>query len=274
MQANVLISQDLSCVGQVSLGVALPLLSALDFCPDVLPTALLSTHTGGFGENTYLDLSSEMSRILQHWQTLQLRFPTVYLGYLGVKPLTVILKHLDTLKTDNALILVDPVMADHGKLYRGFDLDYVAKMRQLVKSASIVTPNLTEAQLLLGEALTTSPITLEQAQKTLCRLAQKFRLETAIMTGVDLGENIAVIGYEAGEVWSLTCSKLAGNYFGTGDLFASALLAGILRGKTVKVAAKVAMEFISRAIQLTPTPRDERFGVDYAKALPYLLEKL
>ena len=85
MKANVLISQDLSCVGQVSMSVALPLLSAVDLRPDVLPTALLSTHTGGFGENTYLDLSSEMSRILQHWQTLELSFSAVYLGYLGLR---------------------------------------------------------------------------------------------------------------------------------------------------------------------------------------------
>ena len=83
MQADVLISQDLSCVGQVSMSVALPLLAAANLRPDVLPTALLSTHTGGFGENTYLDLSSEMSHILQHWQKLQLRFSAVYLGYLG-----------------------------------------------------------------------------------------------------------------------------------------------------------------------------------------------
>lgn len=274
MQADVLISQDLSCVGQVSMSVALPLLAAANLRPDVLPTALLSTHTGGFGENTYLDLSSEMSHILQHWQKLQLRFSAVYLGYLGARPLDVILRHLSILKTPETLFLVDPVMADHGKLYRGFDMNYVAQMRRLVHPATIATPNLTEAQLLLNEALTTSPLAIAEATQLLVRFATTFKLETAILTGIDCGDKIAVIGYEMGKTWTLMRPKLAGNYFGTGDLFASALLAGIMKGKAVKAAADLAMEFIFQAIKLTPTPRDQRFGVDYARALPYLLEKL
>lgn len=106
------------------------------------------------------------------------------------------------------------------------------------------------------------------------RFATKFKLETAILTGIDCGDKIAVIGYEMGKTWILTRPKLAGNYFGTGDLFASAFLAGIMKGEAVKAAADLAMEFIFQAIKLTPTPRDQRFGVDYARALPYLLEKL
>ena len=274
MQADVLIIQDLSCVGQVSMSVALPLLAAANLRPDVLPTALLSTHTGGFGENTYLDLSSEMSHILQHWQKLQLSFSAVYLGYLGARPLDVILSSLSVLKTPETLFLVVSVMADHGKLYRGFDMDYVAEMRKLVHHATIATPNLTEAQLLLDEALTTSPLAIAEATQLLVRFATKFKLETAILTGIDCGDKIAVIGYEMGKTWILTRPKLAGNYFGTGDLFASAFLAGIMKGEAVKAAADLAMEFIFQAIKLTPTPRDQRFGVDYARALPYLLEKL
>lgn len=274
MDSNVLIAQDLSCVGQVSMGVALPLLGALDLRPDVLPTALLSTHTGGFGENTYLDLSSEMRHILQHWKTLNLRFSAVYLGYLGKKPLDMILDELSFLKTPETLLLVDPVMADHGKLYRGFDQAYVTKMKQLVKKATIVTPNLTEAQLLLDEALTTSPVTVVEAKDLLLRFVKKFKSETAIMTGINCGKYLAVVGYNNGKTWHLTCPKLAGNYFGTGDLFASTLLGAILKGHSVKASAKIAMDFIFEAIKLTKTPRDERFGVDYAKALPLLLEKL
>ena len=185
-----------------------------------------------------------------------------------------ILSSLSVLKTPETLFLVDPVMADHGKLYRGFDMNYVAQMRKLVHHATIATPNLTEAKLLLDEALTTSPLAIAEARQLLVRFATKFKLETAILTGIDCGDKIAVIGYEMGKTWILTRPKLAGNYFGTGDLFASAFLAGIMKGKAVKAAADLAMEFIFQAIKLTPTPRDQRFGVDYARALPYLLEKL
>ena len=103
MQSNVLISQDLSCAGQVSLGCALPLLGALNLAPTVLPTALLSTHTGGFGENTYLDLSKEMVSILQHWKTLSLKFSAIYLGYLGEKPLDVLQENLADVSTDETI---------------------------------------------------------------------------------------------------------------------------------------------------------------------------
>ena len=116
MQPNVLISQDLSCMGQVSLSVALPLLGACGLSPSVLPTALLSTHTGGFEANTYLDLADEMTAILQHWQTLDTKFDAVYLGYLGKKPLEVLLQQLACVCTPDCLYLIDPAMADHGKL--------------------------------------------------------------------------------------------------------------------------------------------------------------
>lgn len=274
MKANVLISQDLSCVGQVSMSVALPLLSAVDLRPDVLPTALLSTHTGGFGENTYLDLSSEMSRILQHWQTLELSFSAVYLGYLGLRPLEVILANIDYLKTPETLLLVDPVMADDGKLYKGFDADYVTQMKKLLKHATVATPNLTEAQLLLDEALTTSPVALDQAKQLLLRLVDRFSLDQALLTGIKSADEVIVVGYDHGSLWYEARPRSAGNYFGTGDIFASVLLAGLLKGQDLRSATKIAMDFIALAIRLTPQPRDARFGVDYAAALPYLLEKL
>lgn len=132
MKKSILISQDLSCVGQVSMGVALPILGALGFNPSVLPTALLSTHTGGFGKNTYLDLSAEIGKIISHWQTLPITFSAIYLGYLGVKPLSTIITEIDKIAT-NSFLLLDPVMGDHGKLYSGFDSTYVDNMKILAK---------------------------------------------------------------------------------------------------------------------------------------------
>lgn len=279
MQPNVLISQDLSCMGQVSLGVALPLLGACGFQPTVLPTALLSTHTGGFGANSYLDLSTEMIKILQHWEQLTTKFDAVYLGYLGAQPLDVLLEHLPRVCAKDCLFLVDPVMGDHEKLYRGFDDHYVAQMRQLVKKASLVTPNLTEAKLLLGMALkpTTSPVTLAEAQKIARQLAIQFEIPHVVLTGLDLAENqIGVVGYQLADKlnWEIVQPKLPGNFFGTGDLFASVLLAGILRGYHVKSAAQIAMDFISQAITQTPANHDLRYGINYASAMVTLLNRL
>ena len=124
MRADVLISQDLSCAGQVSMSCALPLFGAVNLKPTVLPTAVLSTHTGGFGNNTYLDLADEMIRILQHWQTLDLKFSAVYLGYLGANALDVLQTDLNLVTDAKTRLLVDPVMGDHGRLYRGFDIKY------------------------------------------------------------------------------------------------------------------------------------------------------
>lgn len=276
MQPNVLISQDLSCMGQVSLSVALPLLGACGLAPNVLPTALLSTHTGGFGANTYLDLSAEMINILQHWQELDTKFDAVYLGYLGAKPLEVLLEKLPTVCHADCLFLVDPVMGDHGKLYRGFDQDYVALMRKLLKHATIATPNLTEAQLLLGQSLVdaTSPVTLAAATSIAQQLAKKLHLPNVILTGLELVDGqIGVVGFESSSAtsWQLTAPKLPGNFFGTGDVFASVLLTGILKGQSIRTAAANAMTFICQAIAQTPANHDSRFGVNYAAAMAQLL---
>lgn len=175
----------MSCAGQVSLGCALPLLGALNLAPTVLPTALLSTHTGGFGENTYLDLSKEMISILQHWKTLSLKFSAIYLGYLGEKPLDVLQENLADVSTAETMLLIDPVMGDHGKLYRGFDQEYVEKMRCLISKADIATPNYTEAKLLLGEPLTTSPVATDDAFETARKVQRRFNLRNIVLTGID-----------------------------------------------------------------------------------------
>lgn len=188
MTASILISQDLSCAGQVSMTVALPLLGALGgFRPTILPTALLSTHTGGLGANTYLDLSSEMTKIIAHWETLPpLSFSAIYLGYLGNKAVDVLLKERLRIGTAKSLWLIDPVMGDHGRLYRGFTAAYVTKMRKLAAHASLLTPNVTEAQLLLGQTCTSGTISNAQAHSIVGALKQKFTASAILLTGVQL----------------------------------------------------------------------------------------
>ena len=232
MLDKVLISQDLSCYGQVSLGVALPLLGASGFAPTILPTAVLSTHTGGFGANSYLDLADEMLNIIHHWQQLDLKFTAIYLGYLGKRALSVWLNHYQTLAIPSTITLIDPVMGDNGRLYRGFDDDYVKEMQTLIKTATIVTPNFTEAAFLLNQPqLATSPPTIELAEKLARTLAEKYSIPTVVITGIDLAaDQIGLVCYEQkpDRSQSFVQPKLAGNFFGTGDLFASSLLAGVL----------------------------------------------
>ncbi|WP_281165398.1 pyridoxamine kinase [Liquorilactobacillus sicerae] len=278
MELNALIVEDLSCAGQVSLTSALPILGAAGCQPTVLPTALLSTHTGGFGNNTYLDLSNEMVKIIQHWQTIPLTFSNVLLGYLGRQPAKIILNCLPLISTKNSFILLDPVMADNGQLYRGFDLNYVSQIRKLASQANLLTPNVTEAELLLGQTPTNGSITLTAAQNLLRDLKNVFPTTAIVLTGVTLKNQIAVLGLEnfSREIWQVTATKKPGNFFGTGDLFASLLLAYLIHHYDLLTAVKLSMNFILKNISAFEIKKtfDQRFGLDYSSQLPVLLKQL
>lgn len=279
MATNVLVVQDLSCVGQVSMGVALPLLGAAGLRPNILPTALLSTHTGGFGANTYLDLSNEVVKIIDHWESLGLKFSAAYLGYLGQRPLNTILRYFDKLVAPQSFNLIDPVMGDNGSLYHGFDDNYVKGMRKLIVKASLITPNVTEAALLLGNEPPKHPLTLTKAHALLKELRHRFDIQQAILTGVHLTNGqVAVLGYDeiSQEIWDQQRPKLPGSYFGTGDIFASVLFIMLVHGASLKGAVKKSMEFVSKSIQssLAIPEFDNRYGVDYASHLPQLLKEI
>ncbi|WP_201346751.1 PfkB family carbohydrate kinase, partial [Lactobacillus nasalidis] len=242
---SVLISQDLSCVGQVSMSVALPVLGASGLQTAALPTAILSTHTGGFGENTFLDLSASLPEIWEHWHEQQIDFDAIYLGYLGRAASRVWEKGLEECSRQGKLILLDPAMADHGRLYRGFDEDYVRQMQRLARQATILTPNLTEALLLLNEPADFDEIDSHRASVITQRLSQKFALAQVVLTGVPLADNkIGVYGLSrCGQVWERVQDRIPRHYFGTGDLFASSLLAGLLHGADLESAAAAAGQF-------------------------------
>ncbi|MFD0896978.1 pyridoxamine kinase [Loigolactobacillus binensis] len=273
---QVLISQDLSCVGQVSLGVALPIVAALGLQPAILPTALLSTHTGGFGANTYLDLSQEMQAIIAHWRTLKLKFTALYFGYLGTAALPVVTQNLAHLATKDAKILIDPVMGDNGQLYHGFDHTYVEAMRQLVPHATVITPNVTEARLLLAQPQDSRPLTLATALELATAVSVKFGVANVILTGIPLvdGQN-GVVGVTVGQTWNWQTPQLPGHYFGTGDIFASVCFGLWLRGLSLATASQQAIRFVQQAIKRTATAAtDIRFGVDYAAGFNQLLASL
>lgn len=267
---GVLISQDLSCMGQVSLSVALPILGACGLKPTVLPTAILSTHTGGFGNNTYLDLSHEMTQITKHWQELDISFKAAYLGYLGENALDFLLQNKELLS--QKIILIDPAMADHGKMYRGLSQQYIEKMRQLVTKATILTPNMTEAAFLLGKKAEENSI--QTATSLAQELSTKFDIPNVIITGIDLSdEKIGEVGITEGKEWSLTQRRLPGSFFGTGDIFASVFLAAFMHQYSLKESCSIAADFVERAILNTPK-QDPRLGPNYAAGLSWLLEKV
>ncbi len=272
INGGVLISQDLSCAGQVSTSVALPILGACGARPTVLPTAILSTHTG-FKDNTYLDLSNEMSRIMSHWQKIDLEFKAIYLGYLGKEALDFWIKNIEQIIRTNQVVLIDPAMADHGKMYRGLDTDYIKKMRQLISKATILTPNITEAAFLLNEDIPEN--SLEKAQVLAEKLVQRFAIPNVIITGITLSKDkIGEVGITKEGKWSIIQEKMPGNFFGTGDMFASAFLAAVLYGKNLEKSCAIATEFVKLAIIDMDQKLESLFGPNYAAGLPWLLSEL
>lgn len=271
MNEKLLISQDLSCLGQVSLSVALPILGACGYQPDVLPTAILSTHTGGFGDNTFLSLNSEMNKIIAHWQEQNIYFENLYLGYLGKGAIDFWLQHISTFK--NSRVLFDPAMADEGKLYRGLDADYVTKMRILANFATILTPNLTEACLLLNKKYRN--FSINEIEELALELKKKFDLNEVLITGIPMQDKIKIVGVSSNDkTFVIETAKVERSFFGTGDMFASSLLAAILAGYSLKESSQVAATFVKMAIKATDLTQDKRLGPNYAGALSWLMKKV
>lgn len=272
MKEKLLISQDLSCVGQVSLSTALPILGACGFKPDVLPTAILSTHTGNFGNNTFLSLKSEMKKISSHWHEENITFENLYLGYLGNGAIDFWLEYISNFKKSRN-ILLDPAMADSGKLYKGLKQNYVSKMKKLAYSANILTPNLTEACLLLDEEY--KAFSIEEIQSLAFRLKKEFELKETIITGISVKDQIKMIGIGSnGKVFEIETPKVRRSFFGTGDMFASSLLAAVLSGYSLKESCQIGAKFIEKAIKATNVMQDERLGPNYAGALGWLMKKV
>lgn len=276
MTKTVLISQDLSCFGQVSMELALPIIGSCGYQTSILPTALLSTHTGGFGKNTFLDLSNEMSKIASHWQDLNLSFDAIYLGYLGSGAIDFWIDNIVNFKSEGNIILLDPAMADHGKLYSGFDATYVKKMQQLTSNATILTPNMTEALLLLDkDPKQVEDSSLAFTKKVAKQLSKKFKIEQIIITGIALSDKmIGIVGYDHGNLWTIKRNKISRSFFGTGDMFASSLLAAYLSNHDLKLASQLSAEFIETAINHTDEKQDSRLGPNYSTGLMRLVEKL
>ena len=265
--------QDISCVGKCSLTAALPVLSAMGLETAVLPTAVLSSHTM-FKHVSFCDLTDQIPAILHAWNEEHFTFSAIYTGYLGsAKQISYAMDLFDQFGKD-ALILVDPCMADHGKLYRGFSMDFVQQMKQLCRKASIICPNLTEACLLLGIPYQES-FSGEELQSMLRKLAD-LGCSTAVLTGIstEIGK-IGSIAYSRTDntFHEAMTEKEPQQFHGTGDLWASTFLGALCRGKKLPEAMQIACSFVQKSIACTlQEPDHNRYGVNFEQALPDLIQ--
>ena len=277
MQKQVLAIHDLSCVGRCSLTVALPVLSAAGLHVSVLPTALLSTHTGEFTGYTNLDLTQEMAKIYAHFQTLPLRFDGLYSGFLGSwEQLALVEDVFAHYRRADTLLLVDPVMADHGKLYATYTETLARDMGRLCRQADVIVPNLTEAAILLEASYREQP-SFPQVEAMLRALHKRYGCRQAVITGILQDGLLGAAAYDA----QRDCVFFHGQppmdhvFYGTGDVLASALLAGLMRGCSLSQATTLAVDFTYQSMLHTlDNGLPLRYGVAFEQALPMLVRSL
>ena len=271
MDKRILTVQDISCVGQCSLTVALPVLSACGLETAVLPSAVLSTHTGGFTGYTFRDLTADMPAIAQHWKTAGIGFDAIYTGYLGsAGQIRHVRTFMETLLAPGGVSIIDPAMADHGKLYAGFDAAFVEKMKELAFSADYLLPNITEAALLTGREYRENYDSDYIKDLTDALLVQG--VGTVILTGVSYAPDTTGVAVCTREESRYIChERLARTCHGTGDVFASAFTGLLCRGFSAVNAASAAADFVLACIKRTEP--EHWYGVRFEPLLGALAAK-
>lgn len=263
---------DLSGYGRSSLTVVMPVLSSMGIYVCPMPTAILSTNSSFPGFH-FADMTEHMTPIMKHWKELDLSFDGIYSGFLGSPEQTdIVKKMISDFTTPDTVIMVDPVLGDNGKLYGPFDETMTESMKSLIKHAKIITPNMTEACLLLNEPYNREP-DLETVKKYAIRLAEQGP-ETVIITSVpDAGSDSAVVAYDANDkrFWKVGCHYLPAEYPGTGDTFSSVICGALLQGDSLPIALDRAVHFVSYGVRSTfGYDHDAREGILQEKILPTL----
>lgn len=267
--------QDISCVGKCSLTVALPIISAMGIETAIVPTAVLSTHTM-FNNFTCKDLTDQIQPIADHWKSENFRFDAIYTGYLGSSEQTELVKNFfDTFKTYDNFIFVDPAMADNGKLYPAFDEHFPKLMAKVCAKADIIVPNLTEACLMTDTEYKTE-YSIDYLKDTLKKLTD-LGAEKAVLTGVYMDGKYGVMGYDSKNdtFFSYCHERLPKSYHGTGDIFSSTCVGALANGKALDESIKIAADYTVECIRITSAdPNSNDYGVDFERAVPYLLKQL
>ena len=276
MQKRVAAIHDISCFGKCSITVALPLISAAGIETAVIPTAILSTHTAGFKDYTFRDLTEDIIPIAKHWKSEGITVDADYSGYLGSKEQVELVKNsIDYMKKDSTIFIVDPVMADHGVLYGGFPADFPMEMKKLCSVADIITPNITEACFMTGIPYQAPPHSKEYIEEIISALAGITKGKI-VLTGVAFNDSeMGAACYENGQTEYIFSKKVDAMFHGTGDVFTSTLTSALLNGKTLKESAQIASDFTAGCIAFTKEKYPEMtYGVNFEARIPELLKLL
>ncbi len=268
---KILTIQDISCVGQCSLTVALPIISACGVETCVLPSAVLSTHTGGFKGFTFRDLTDDMPSISAHWQKEGIAFDAIYTGYLGsAKQIDYVKNIISSVKKADGVTVVDPAMADNGVLYTGFDMEFVKEMKTLCADADYLLPNITEACF-----LTDTEYKAEYDRAYIDLLLSRLTAlgaKNVILTGVSYRDGkTGVVVFENGKYDYYEHERLGNGCHGTGDIYASAFVGALMRGKTAYEAAKIAADYTVECIKVTAGMDNHWYGAAFEPAIPCLI---
>ncbi len=269
--------QDISCYGQCSLTVALPIISACGVETVILPSAVLSTHTGGFTGYTFRDLTDDIPGIMDHWTKEHIAFDCLYTGYLGsitqIDYVGELKKHV---VKEDGLLIVDPAMADNGSLYYGFDQAFVERMAKLCGTADVILPNLTEAAFMTGSELQLENNTEEYVKELLKKLGN-LGAKKVILKGISYQpDQIGVAVYDSASEKLEYCftERVNASSHGTGDCYAAAFTGALMQGKDELQAAKIAAEFVAESIRKTIGDENHKYGVKFERALPMLVQEL
>lgn len=270
---RILTVQDISCVGQCSITVALPILSACGHETCILPSAVLSTHTAGFGMPHIKDLTEDFAGILNHWQNQKFTFDAVYTGYLGnTKHMEYVKRIFDTMLIDGGVRVVDPAMGDNGVLYTGFDMKYALAMRDLCTVADVILPNVTEACFMTG-----IPYQQELTEEYVSKLMDELEkiCPNVVLTGIGYrADETGVLVSRNGQRWHYVHKKIPKGCHGTGDVFASVFVGAWQQGKRIEEAVKIAADFTADCIERTWNDPTHWYGVKFEAVLPELINTL
>ena len=271
---KILTIQDISCVGQCSLTVALPILSACGVETCILPSAVLSTHTAGFTGFTVRDLTEDIPAIKNHWLKEGIRFDAIYTGYLGsTQQIGYVADIFAETAAEGCVKVVDPAMADNGKLYPAFDQAYVEEMKGLCAKADFVVPNITEACFLAGVEYRT-----EYDRAYIDLLLQKLTgigCKNIILTGVSYAPSrTGIVVLENGSYAYYEHELLPNSCHGTGDIYASAFVGAFVRGNSAYDAAAIAANYTIECIRYTATLDNHWYGAAFEPVLGKLINAL
>ncbi len=267
--------QDISCLGKCSLTVALPVISATGVEAAIIPTAVLSTHTM-FKNFTCKDLDDQILPIAEHWKDEGIKFDAFYTGYLAsAQQIDKVITLINELRQDGNLVIIDPAMADNGRLYPAFDENFPKEMAKLCAIADIVLPNITEACYLTG-----TPYREEYDEAFAKEVVKKLASQGAkkvVLTGAAFSGKYGVMLYDSEKdtFYTYFQDKIDATFHGTGDIFSSTFTGLLVRGRTIEDSIAIAAGYTAECIRLTKnTPDANWYGVDFERALPYLIERL